>query len=733
VNGCSASSIITLSSSGTGITGSAVSTPTSCPGVSNGTISVTAASGLPPYSYALNGGSPQSSNIFTGVAAGSHSVIIRDAGGCPATVTVTVVSGTSLTGTANSTSTSCSGLNNGTVTAVATSGNPPYSYSLNGGVTYQSTATFSGLAPGSYSITIRENAGCTGTVTAVVLAGTNISSSVSVTNPACANSNTGVIIINPLSGNSPYQYSINGGTAQSSNIFSNLSPGIYSISITDNVGCTGTNNTTLTSNTALAAQLSFLLPLCNGAATGSININVSGGITPYQYSMNAGASYQTASTFNTLAAGTYTIRIRDNAGCTKDTIVILTQPLPITASAISTDATCNGNDGTITVTGSGGIPAYQYSISGPSGYQANPILTAPAVGPYSISVKDANGCIATTNTVVNYTDNMFLSLGNDTLICAEQSIVLQPNTNPGASVFQWTPANTLSSAFIKNPKAAPLSTTTYILNAQFGPCSRRDSITISVLKKPVADAGPAITICDNDSTLLTGSVSNNSGAVGYQWSPAETVLNATASSTIAFPTLTQLYVLSIKDNYGCNFLVKDSVTVTVRPPVPAFGGNDTTSVLNQPHQLMASGGSSYLWNPTANLDNPFSPSPIATLNADTRFIVLVTDVAGCTGSDTVLIKAYIGPTYHVPNAFSPNGDGLNDVFRAIPVGITQTDYFRVFNRYGELIFETNQWMKGWDGTFKGKKQPTGVYVWIIKGKSRQGTTVEMKGTVMLVQ
>jgi gliding motility-associated-like protein len=87
----------------------------------------------------------------------------------------------------------------------------------------------------------------------------------------------------------------------------------------------------------------------------------------------------------------------------------------------------------------------------------------------------------------------------------------------------------------------------------------------------------------------------------------------------------------------------------------------------------------------------------------------------------------------VPNAFSPNGDLKNDIFRPIPVGVVTTEYFRVFNRYGQVMFETNQYLKGWDGTYKGVQQPVGNYVWVVKGKARSGKVIEMKGNVVLVR
>ena len=197
------------------------------------------------------------------------------------------------------------------------------------------------------------------------------------------------------------------------------------------------------------------------------------------------------------------------------------------------------------------------------------------------------------------------------------------------------------------------------------------------------------------------------------------------------------YFLTVKDDYGCGFTSTDSVLVTMQPLVPAFAGNDTNAVQGQPHQLHATGGVQYSWWPIGPLNNPYIANPLATIQQNTYFVVTVTDVAGCVGSDTVLLRAYRGPTYHCPNAFSPNGDGNNDRFRALPVGIRSTYYFRIFNRYGELVFETNTWegqfLKGWDGTYRGKAQDPGAYVWSVKGIDENGREVLMSGTVMLVR
>ena len=148
---------------------------------------------------------------------------------------------------------------------------------------------------------------------------------------------------------------------------------------------------------------------------------------------------------------------------------------------------------------------------------------------------------------------------------------------------------------------------------------------------------------------------------------------------------------------------------------------------------MASGGNVYVWSPAGPLDNPFIANPMATLSRDTYFRVTVTDAIGCTDDDDVFIKVYEGPTYYLPNAFTPNGDGYNDIFRPTPVGIRSTEYFRIFNRLGQLMFETKEWMKGWDGMQRGKAANAGTYVWIIKGIDKNGSVVEMKGSFILIR
>lgn len=707
-------------------------TPATCASATGSvTVLVPAGVGQAPFTYSINGGPGQLSNVFLGLAAGNYTIHIQDAGSCVQDMPVTVPSVTGINGTASATPTACAGVNNGSITVTPTTGVAPYSYSLNGGPS-QGSNVFTGLAPGNYNLTFTDGNGCLGTATATVLTGSGITSTSSQTNPPCAGINNGTFTITPTSGTTPYSYSMNGGPVQNSPTFSGLGPGVYNVVITDGLGCTGSIQVTLVATTPLGVSAVSQQVNCFGESNGSIVLTANGGTAPYEFMSNGGA-FQPSGAFTNLIAGVYNLRVRDLNGCLKDTAITITQPSLLTASATTVAATCNGNDGTITLTAGGGSPGYSYSIDSGYNYQASNIFT-DSVGNYNfLFIKDTHGCIAKTTATIALSDTMRLELGLDTTICEWSSVTFAPQTNPQTTIFNWSPNIDISSTTIANAVASPHYDIKYYLTAQWGVCQRSDSIQVNVKLKPIANAGFDTLICWKSPAVLRGSVIRTSGPVSFLWSPPGRLLDSSAATTPAQPDTTQQYVLEVSDNYGCGFKVYDTVLITMLPPVAADAGHDTVAVEGVPHQLFGGGGVTYVWTPANVLDNPFAQEPKATIFSDTRFTLYVQNIAGCLGTDDVFIKVYKGPTYYLPNAFSPNGDGLNDVFRPTPVGIVRTNYFRVFNRYGELMYDTKEYRKGWDGTFKGKKQDQGTYVWMISGLTRDGKTLEMKGTVILIR
>lgn len=177
---------------------------------------------------------------------------------------------------------------------------------------------------------------------------------------------------------------------------------------------------------------------------------------------------------------------------------------------------------------------------------------------------------------------------------------------------------------------------------------------------------------------------------------------------------------------------------TVTKPVTiyatnAFAGRDTVVATGQPFQLRATGGIFYSWSPATGLSDPGIANPIATVQSNTQYVLTAYTPLGCATTDTINIKALRGPAIYIPNAFTPNGDGRNDRFRFIPVGMKEIYYFRIFNRYGQLVFESRNTEPGWDGTLNGKQQPSGTYVWMVSGKDFNDDTNTQRGTVTLVR
>ena len=475
--------------------------------------------------------------------------------------------------------------------------------------------------------------------------------------------------------------------------------------------------------------------LCNGG-NGTITVTDPVGPT-YEYSID-GINWQSSPVFNSLPANTYNVRAREGGSfCSNFTPATITEPTTLTLLPVSINTNCSNNTGEITLTAGGGTPAYQYSFDGGVLYQTGNIFSNLPAGTYNaIQVKDANNCVTMIPSVtIALIDTMRLDLGADSTICFGRSITLIPQTNALTDTFKWTPKALLNFDTIKTPIAKPTDTTRFYLTAKWGVCTRKDSITVNVKHKPVANAGKDTTVCYKTNATLFGSASNLSGTVNFAWSPPDSLNSPNTAITGVRLDTTRQFTLTVTDNYGCNFSVTDSVIVFMQPKLVAFAGNDTNAIINREHQLFATGRNAvgFAWSPAGPLNNPFIANPLAVLNRDTYFYVRVTDAIGCTDNDSIFIKVYEGPTYYLPNAFTPDGNSINDIFFPTPVGIRSTDYFRVFDRYGTLMYETRQWMQGWDGTIKGKKAAPGAYVWMIKGIDKNGSVIEMKGTVILLR
>ena len=346
-----------------------------------------------------------------------------------------------------------------------------------------------------------------------------------------------------------------------------------------------------------------------------------------------------------------------------------------------------------------------------------------------------NGCVNTDTITINVVDFITIQLGPDTTICQTDAFMLRPNTI--ASSFAWTPAASLSNPSIKNPFARPLINTTYTVTGNLGRCQATDQMTVRVAPYPKVDILTRDTIiCYGSRVQLNGTFTGTQ----YRWTPTASLFNFTGLNPLAGPAQSTLYTLSVRDTLsGCPKTVTDSIRINVIPVVQVNAGSDTTIVPDQPLQIqaMTSSGTQYHWTPSLGLSSTTILNPIVLLGDDVDSIIYrlrVTEQGGCFGEDEIKVRVYKGrPDILVPNAFTPNGDGNNDLFKPITIGITQLQYFRIYNRWGQLIYTTRELGQGWDGSFKGLKQGSGAYVYMVQGKDYAGKTIFRKGSVVLIR
>jgi gliding motility-associated-like protein len=799
-----------LTRSSTAIILSINSTGTTC-GRSNGSIIVTATGGTAPYSYQLNSNTPQNSNIFLYLAAGTYTIAVTDATGQTATGNVTLTNiftpPTGVTAQVTSQTTGCT-TQDASLTLTGFGGTPPYTYSIDH-TNFQTSNVFSNLSAGLYHCAVKDANGCESfydwqgytlipehcpiiqngvgssyscnpfqshltlenvsggtapyqysldginfqlskdfyplpaglyTVTVKDAAGTIMLYSVAL-HDACISPITfngtvmsaqcgqnGSITVTPLDGTSPYSYSIDGINFQTSNQFSGLTPGNYTITVKDANNLIS-SKLFIVGNGCLSLTTIAVSSTC-GNSNGSIQVQASSGNPPYQYSIN-GINFTTNNQFTNLLAGPYTITVKDaTGGITTVNATVNNIPGPVISSLVATPAGCINSNGTITLTTQGGTAPLQYSINS-TVFQSNASFAGLPGGSYTAIAKDANGCTVSGTIVVPLNNTVTVNAGSNVSICEGQTIKLSAISNGNS--FLWSPATGLSNTTILTPDASPADTIIYTLTATAGVCTATGSVTVFVNSAPVANAGSDTTICFGKNVQLTGS-----GGIIYSWSPS-TWLN---SPTIPDPVVTSppvgsyAYSLTVKDNNGCSSLLPATIRINVFSPV-VFAGRDTAIVIYQPLQLQAidpnnSGFSMYNWSPTTGLNNPAIANPVAAIDIDMTYTVTAQTPGGCIATDNIALKVYKTADIFVPTAFTPNHDGLNDILKAISVGIREFKGLHVYNRWGQLVFQTVNEARGWDGMFNGTLQ-NGVFVWRAEGTDYNGNIIKRKGTVLVIR
>lgn len=430
------------------------------------------------------------------------------------------------------------------------------------------------------------------------------------------------------------------------------------------------------------------------------------------------------------ASGTYSVSmiVTSEKGCIdtvrKDIVIYDSPPLTVPNDTLI----CNIDTIQLNTVGTGSFnwtPNYMIS----STTSPNPLVSPDVTTTYYVTLSDAFGCSGTDSVKVNVVDHVTLNTRGDTSVCQGDPVLLK-TTGDGLR-YVWTPSSTLNDPTFQSPTATPTDpSTTYHVVSTIGKCRADADVTIKTVPYPAANAGPDREICLGSSAQLLAT-----GGSQYVWSPATFLDNPHIANPRAInPTAGVRYVVTVRDTLGCPKPVRDTVLLLVDKVIAYAGSPDTSVVLGQPLQLHAYGGTNYLWTPSTWLSNTTIPDPIALPQSNIRYFVTVSNNIGCSAKTSIMVRVFtVDAGLYVPNAFSPNGDGLNDRFAPILVGMRSLDLFRVYNRWGQLVFSGTDPANGWDGTLGGNKQGSGTYVWYAEGTDYKGEKIKKKGSVLLIR
>ena len=413
-NGCEAttSAIIAVN---TLIVSATVVRGVSCHDASDAEISANVAGGVPPYEYSLNGGAFQSSNVFSNLPAGIYEITVQDQGGFVQTTSMIII--------ANPAAIQVSvDVNNNQATATASGGTGTLRYSIDGN-TFQASNIFNNLANGTYTLTVRDANNCIASVPFTIALNTLVVSTLITEEISCAGANDGVISVVVSGGTPPFQYSINNGPFQNNNVFENLGPGDYIITVSDGEGFTRNSGTlTLTEPLPLSGVFSL-----DGY---EVTITPAGGTPPYEFSRD-GINYQTGNIFPNTYSGTYTFYIKDDNGCISPVSVSVNVPTLLGSVVVTGQILCNGDlTGQLTVQALGGIPSYEYSLNnGP--FVSGNVFSDLAAGDYTIGIRDAGGLIITVMETITEPDEISISYD-----IANQAIVVFASGGTGDFEYQ---------------------------------------------------------------------------------------------------------------------------------------------------------------------------------------------------------------------------------------------------------------------------------------------------------
>lgn len=605
------------------------------------------------------------------------------------------------------------------------------SYSINGAA-YDTTRVFSNLPPGVYNVTAQSITGCISPVTSVTInAAPSLppAPTVTVVQPTCTAPTGTITITAPLG--AALTYSINGTSYDTTKVYGSLSPGTYNVTA-QNGGCIS-SITPVTINSVPGAPSAPTVvvtqPTC-AAPTGTITITAPTG-AGMTYSIN-GTTYDTTTTFAGLAPAVYNVTAQAS-GCVSPvtSVTIVSAPVVPAPIVTVTQPDCTTSTGIITIT-SPIAPAFVYSINGTT-YSTATVFTNIAPGTYNVTVKDTtNDCISapaieTTNAAPGTPAAPTVSITQPTCTVATGTITVTSPTGAGlAYSIDGVDYSNTTGVFTT---LAPGTYNVTVRNSSG--CT--STATVAVINTdPSIPPTPVVTVTQPTCSAPSGTIDVTypiAGAMTYNidgttYSP-NNVFSGVAPGT---------YNVTV-NNGSCTSTATVATVNAVPSLVLALSATPNPVNAGSSVNLVVTGNTAFTvtgWQPAAMFSNQTATSQTVVVSTPTTFVVSGMTADSCVDTAQVTVTVKSNDEVWVPNTFTPNSNGRNDVLYVYGNSIDRLE-FTIWNQWGEKIFTTTDKTKGWDGTGKGKPQPMGVYVYVAKAVLFSGKEVMLKGAINLIR
>lgn len=685
---------------------------------------------LVPYTYLWTGGgvAPFNLDSLTGIGAVTVTVEVRDSLNCAQTADVTITQPDSIGLTITKVDISCYGLTDGEAEVLPTGGNGGFTFAWSNGNPLTGSPSVTGLPAGTVTVIVTDSRLCSDSISTTIIEPDSLTLSIVSTNVSCFGGNNGTATVTVSGGTPGYIYGWSSGSPGNTDAVTQLDSGIVVVTVTDSRGCFDTISATITQPlTAVATTVTKTDVSCFGGNDGTATVVATGGTPGYTYLWSRGTG-ATNTTVTGLTAGAITVTVTDTNNCVKtDSITIIEPADLILTIAVDSNASCQGGtDGGLTVSLTGGTSTYSYVWSPNPDQLLNTAQTSHsvaglAVGSYTVVVTDANNCSKTIS------EDIVERAGPQ---IAANGVVLDRPTcdrNDGAITITATTTD-MPLAITWNPSSVSGFNPTGLTEGTYNATITDGASCDTVLNIVLTDIpGPAVdfvkikdSYCDDNDGQATAIVTGGVPAYDFTWVRVSDN-SIISNDSIINSLVPDLYSLIVADANACDTQINFSIINIASPNAAITPVSPQTVFEGQPVDLVATSDIStsvFSWTPATDLSCDTCSSTTATPRATITYELIVKD-ASTQCSDTAYMTIIVKDEKNifVPNVITPNGDGVNDVWRITELQEVFLDNELVIvNRWGDEIFREKNYQNRFDGTYKGNKLPDGTYYYLIQLK-----------------